>query len=381
LAHARAIAKSALLFHRQRSALPQTLIYFVTSRCNARCDFCLYIDSVNDPVKQKDELRIDEVERIARRYGPLHYLALSGGEPFIRKDIEPLCQAFIDHCGTSVIDIPSNFYYTGNMLAALEPLVRKNPQTVFEIQFSVDQTGERHDESRKVRGLYRKGVESFRELQKLRERHPNLKLKVNIVFLDCNRGELDRIRAELDREIEYDRIYLTFPHEQLPSRGPAPAETLRDYRDYKRKAEEFVRARGFEKKFDPYTVAMRSVKRTYHRVLEDALSGRRNLGSLCEAGRFVVVMNEKGDVFPCEVLWKPVGNVRESDYDVGSVLRGEAYRKFREDYLGPGKCNCSWSCAALSAISVTPRFLPEIALNSLRTAGSDLLAAAKRSGD
>ncbi len=373
MAHLKAIANSALLFARQRGALPQTLIFFVTSRCNARCEFCLYYEPVHHPVRQQEELTVDEVTRIARGYGRLHYLALSGGEPFLRKDIEPLCQAFIDHCGTLVIDIPSNFYYTANMLEALEPLVAKNPEVVFEIQFSVDQVGAAHDESRKVRGLYERGLETFRQLQKLRARHGNLKLKVNLVFLDCNRNELDSIRETLEGEIDYDRIYLTFPHDRLPEQGAAPDAMQRDFADYLRAADAFLGGSSEEHRFDPYTVAMRAVKRTYHRLLGDALSGRRNLGSICEAGRHVVVLNEKGDVFPCEVLWKPVGNVRSSDYDMRRILEGETYQRFREEYLGPGKCNCSWSCAALSTISVRPRYLPEIAVNAARVAGADLL--------
>ncbi len=377
MAHLKAIARSATLFHRQRTALPQTLIYFVTSRCNARCGFCLYFDEINNPVKQSEELTISELQKIAANYGELHYLALSGGEPFIRKDIEPLCQAFVDHCNTSVIDIPSNFYYTENMVTALEPLVRNNPDVVFEIQFSVDQIGEKHDESRKVRGLYERGIATFRELEKIRSLHSNLKLKVNIVFLDINRDHLEEIRSALEQEIRFDRIYLTFPHEQLPADESASREMIRDFEEYAEQAETFVRARSHGLRFDPYTAAMRAVKRTYHRILRDALSGKRNLGSLCEAGRHIAVINEKGDVFPCEVLWKSIGNVRENEYDIGRILKNEAYNKFRDRYLGPGKCNCSWSCAALSAISVTPKFLPEIAGNALRVLGSDLSSSVK----
>ncbi|MCH2663714.1 hypothetical protein MK139_05180, partial [bacterium] len=92
------VLQSALLFREQKKALPQTLIFFVTSRCNARCDFCLYYDQITNPVAKERELTIPEVEKIARNYGNLHYLGLSGGEPFVRKDLEQICQAFIDHC-------------------------------------------------------------------------------------------------------------------------------------------------------------------------------------------------------------------------------------------------------------------------------------------
>src|SRR3990172_3381046 len=130
--------RSALLFRKQRATLPQTLVFFVTSRCNARCDFCLYHDQITHPVAKTRELRVDEVERIAARYGPLHYLALSGGEPFVRRDIAELCQAFIDRCGTRVVDVPSTFFYTESMVDALSRLVRDDPRVIFDIQLSLD---------------------------------------------------------------------------------------------------------------------------------------------------------------------------------------------------------------------------------------------------
>ena len=81
------VLRSSTLALRQRSTLPQTLVLFVTSRCNARCDFCLYKDSVDNPTRRSEELTLAEVRRIAEQYGPLHYLAMSGGEPFVRRDI------------------------------------------------------------------------------------------------------------------------------------------------------------------------------------------------------------------------------------------------------------------------------------------------------
>jgi len=75
------ISRSLLLPVTQKFRLPQSLIFFVTSRCNARCPFCLYYEQVSNPVAAKEELTVDEVNRIAAHYGTLHYLGISGGEP------------------------------------------------------------------------------------------------------------------------------------------------------------------------------------------------------------------------------------------------------------------------------------------------------------
>lgn len=362
----RAAIKSALLSQQQKYSLPQTLIFFVTSRCNARCDFCLYYEQIENPVAKEQELKISEVEAIARKYGKLHYLALSGGEPFIRKDLEPLCQAFIEHCGTAVVDIPSNFYYTDTMVATMEPLARKNPGVIFDLQMSIDHIGQAHDESRKVKNLYRIAIKSFCALAELRAKHSNLKLKINIVYLDRNRSSLDYIVTELAKEVGFDRVQLTYPHTMVPPDWAPDSSTALDVETYVEAAERVSKQGRLRNVFDLHTIGIRSVKGIYHRLLAEAVRNERNVGSYCEAGRYIAVINEKGDVFPCEPLWQNIGNVRDYDYDMHAVLNSEAYKKFRAGYLGPGKCNCTWSCAIHSSISVTPKYLPELAVNATR---------------
>ena len=360
----RSVIRSALLFQQQKRSLPQTLILFVTSRCNARCDFCLYYEQITNPVAKKEELTIAEYEAIARQYGKLHYLSLSGGEPFIRKDLEPLCQSFIDHCDAAVVDIPSNFYYTDTMLSTMEPLVRNNPDVIFELCMSIDHVGEAHDKSRHVKHLYSTAMKSFRALSAIRAKYPNLKLKVNIVYLDSNRDGIDEIISDLHEQIESDRVLLTYPHDLVPEDSGPSSEAAREVDTFIEVANTLTQ--GNASPWDPHTLGLLGVKRIYHRLLAEAVTNERNVGSYCEAGRYILVVSEKGDVFPCEPLWKDIGNVRDHAYDLRAVIDSDAYKEFRTKYLGKGKCNCTWSCAMHSSVSVTPKYLPEITLNAAR---------------
>ena len=70
---------------------------------------------------------------------------------------------------------------------------QKNNKVIFDLQFSLDHLGEKHDLSRKVRGLYEKSIETFKNLEKLRDKYRNFKLKINIVFIKENEDELDLI--------------------------------------------------------------------------------------------------------------------------------------------------------------------------------------------
>jgi MoaA/NifB/PqqE/SkfB family radical SAM enzyme len=360
------VFKSLFLCRQQKYCLPQTLIFFVTSRCNARCDFCLYKESVHDPVTQKDELTVEEIEQIAANYGRLHYLALSGGEPFIRKDIEQVCQAFINNCRTSIIDIPSNFYYTENIIRSIEPLVKKNPQVLIDLQLSIDHIGEQHNESRKVKGLYEKALNTFQELSKIREKHHNLKIKINILYLRKNRDDLTFVVSELAKVFNYDRMQISFPNNLISNNDEDLKLVEREIIDFIECEKDILGKSHLKNRWDLYTLGMCSVKGVYHKLLLEAAQNKNNVGRYCEAGRNIVVINEKGDIFPCEPLWQKIGNLRDCGYNINVVLNSKEYLIFRKKYLGQGKCNCTWGCAIHSNISVKPKYLPQLGINALK---------------
>lgn len=349
--HPRLAGLSAILTSRRSGRLlPQTLVFFVTSRCNARCAFCLYGEQVANPVAKGDELTVAEVESIAAVYGPLHYLSLSGGEPFIRHDLEGICQAFIDGCGTAVVNIPSNFSYGAVMRRTLEPLARRNPGVVFDLQMSVDDIGAAHDASRRVPNLYRTAIENARAVARLRERHGNLRLKASILFTDSNRDRVAEIAATLRREVAFDRIQLGYPSGlvgAVPDRIDAFAAATRTLRAPPRRP-------------DAYTAGMRALQGMYHELLGQAIRRERNAGQYCEAGRRIVVIDERGEVFPCEPKWQSIGNLRASGYDMRAILEGDACAKFRQENLGPGRCNCTWSCALLASVPHQAENLPRL---------------------
>ena len=78
--------------HYVRSALGRRrfnlLIFFVTSRCNAKCDFCFYWDHLN----HQGDLTLDEIRKISATMPPFHRLLFSGGETFMRKELVDIVQ-------------------------------------------------------------------------------------------------------------------------------------------------------------------------------------------------------------------------------------------------------------------------------------------------
>ena len=359
------VSQSLLLPVSQRFSLPQSFIYFVTSRCNAACDFCLYYNQLNNTDKAHVELSPEEVRKVTAQYGQLHYLGISGGEPFIRKDLAELCQAFVDNCNVRIIDIPSNFYYGERMVEFVHAFFAKNPSVTLDLQFSLDNLGEKHDESRKVKGLFEKAIQNFKQLYELKKKYSNLMMKVNLVYLPSNKTDLGDIISQLRQIISFDRMQVTYPHELLSKDNRATAETLEDLQTFFGIAQQADFLDANANKNDLYALGLRSVKKIYRQLLQQAVTNEKNTGAYCEAGKNIVVMNEVGDIFPCEILWgEKIGNVRLSNFSVQQILKQDSYTQFRKKYLGKGKCNCTWSCAMNTEVSVSYKYFPQLAANA-----------------
>ena len=67
-----------------------TLIFFVTSRCNSKCRTCFYWEELN----QDTDLSFEEIERLSATMPRFNEIWLSGGEPTLRADLVEILALF-----------------------------------------------------------------------------------------------------------------------------------------------------------------------------------------------------------------------------------------------------------------------------------------------
>ena len=116
------------MVHFWRPGKISRLFYFVTSKCNARCEFCFNLDNVIDWEKRKEEeLTLEEIRQIARNLKRLPYITMSGGEPFMRSDLVDILRVFHEEARTQWITIPSNGAITENTLRMTQEILTKCP--------------------------------------------------------------------------------------------------------------------------------------------------------------------------------------------------------------------------------------------------------------
>ncbi|HUS51890.1 MAG TPA: radical SAM protein, partial [Candidatus Bathyarchaeia archaeon] len=156
----------------KHGGLPLHLIFYVTSQCNLRCEHCFYWQNLN---KKDKELSLEEIEKISSSMGPLLWLSLTGGEPFLRSDLGKIVKIFVKNNQVRHLSIPTNGYLTERIVSETEKIVSQNPKTTFSISLSCDGPEKIHDLIRGKKGAFKRMVETAKELKSLKGRLRGLK--------------------------------------------------------------------------------------------------------------------------------------------------------------------------------------------------------------
>lgn len=168
---------------------PGWCTYLVTYRCNARCGMC---DSWR--MKPGRELDADGVERVFRRLGALDVVRVTGGEPFLREDLEAVAKRIFTASRPRVLHVTTN----GSLPARVLAFAERFPEPS-RLAFLVSFDGHRqvHDESRGADVTYDAAMSTVRGLAAIRRRL-GLRLAVNhTVISPRSMDDAARLRADL----------------------------------------------------------------------------------------------------------------------------------------------------------------------------------------
>lgn len=344
------------LYRIYRSKLPAYLILFITARCNYQCPMCFYWKEAQ--AAGADELTIEEIAKISRHFGPLLQLSLTGGEPFLRDDVPQICGLFVKNNHVRYVSIPTNASVPEKISSSVERILSAHPDIALRIPLSLDGREDLHDTIR-GKGAFARFTETYRALRLLKKAFQNLILDINITYSSYNHGRMEETIDLVERSFEIDNLSITFVRGN--SRDPHAKDVpLDDYEKAVRKAMGVKRHPEHRR----LSFMIRGLSdRTRLTVLETLKCGKMVVP--CLAGQRLIVINEKGDVFPCEISGERIGNVRQAGYDIAAILDSQQARDVIAA-IRKRKCFCSFECAASASLAFDPLQLPAIAASGLR---------------
>lgn len=333
------------------------LTFFVTRKCNTRCPYCFYLNSTKPIPAHLEELSLDEIGRLARSLGSLLWLAFSGGEIFLRKDLVEISKLFYDHNKPVIMLYPTNGLLPERIKEYTEQILRYCRKSVVVVKLSLDGLREKHDALRHTPGGFAKVIQSYQQLAGLLDRYRNLELGINTVFCSENQDHMDEI-------IDYvHKLHAVKTHTISLVRGELRQERYQQidpnkYRqaitrlehELKNKTASIYRFNGSRLK-----AAQDIVQR---RLIQQTMAQNRRLIP-CYAGNLNLVLSESGEVYPCEMLNSSFGNIREYDYDIKRVVRSSRAQSVLTS-IANKECHCTHECYFITNILFNPRLYPAV---------------------
>jgi MoaA/NifB/PqqE/SkfB family radical SAM enzyme len=342
---ARISQRNARVWRLPRKRKLNTIIFFVTSHCNATCETCFYWDELN----QKGDLSWGEIVRLSEKTPPFTDLWFSGGEPTLRKELPEIIDLFVRNNGVRYINLPTNGLKPHRAYEIAEHALTGNPGLEMHINIALDGLRESHDFMRGVPGNFEKALETARLLRKLKPRF-GLRLIVNINTV-ITRDNLDEIlplavliRAERIADGHYFNLI------RGNAKDPALKKVERD--KLRRIYAELPRIQWAyaEGMFDDRNPVLKWFKKAvyvgtltfHHRTQFQNQETRSRWAMPCTAGETSAVIDFDGRIRACE-LRKPIGNLRDVDMDLKvfweSPVRSGEVRQIQCD-----QCWCTHVC-------------------------------------
>lgn len=346
-----------------KGGLPVSLIFFVTSRCNLLCSHCFYWDELNKP---KKELSLEEIEKITKSLPNLLTVSLTGGEPYLRKDIAEIAHCFEKNSHVRNIQIPSNGLLVDKTITRVEQLMSRVQHARVSTGVSLDGPKEIHNKIRQNPKSFARAIETFRGLKELKPSFPNLSVGVALTVSAANQHCLDEFFEQIVDELDPDAFTITL------TRGDPIDPSLKAvdpdiYRRFSKKVIEHRRQHFLEDSWIDRLVAAKE-EETY-KLIKEASSAEKRIAP-CYSGELIGILSETGEVYLCETLDRSMGNIREHGHDFSRLWKSSQASSARE-YQKKLGCQCTYECAMSVNTLFNPRRALRIVSRSL-TGGSSL---------
>jgi MoaA/NifB/PqqE/SkfB family radical SAM enzyme len=340
----------------KKGASPLYFVYFVTENCNALCKHCLLGQRTE---RLKDELTIDEIERVSRSMGDMLFFTPTGGEPFLRRDLSEIVKIFHRNNHALNVGIPTNGSLTDRVVRSAQTMMEENPGLDLHIDVSIDGLPELHNEIRGVPGLFDRAIRTYQELRRLERHYPRLSTCVEVTVSAYNQHQLLELYDYLKREVGVNTVFPLLVRGE-PREAGAKGFDISKYEEFCRALEEDNKKQmvsGY------YKLPFADVLNAYRIVRPEVIAKtvRENRYQMpCFAGNLGAAMFSRGQVLPCELRHGDViGSVRDVDYDFMKLWTSPKADACRRD-IRDNKCFCTYECFLTVNILFNPLVLPRV---------------------
>ncbi len=286
----------------------------VTYRCNARCHMC---HTWQYPSKPEQEIDINIFKKLPK----MNTVNITGGEPFIRTDIEEIIAVIRKKCNRLVIS--SNGYFTDRILS----LFRKRQD--IGIRISIEGLPNANDELRGIPDGFDRGIRTLIELS-----HMGVKdIGFGITASDRNAKdmiELYHLAKMMRVEFATAAVHNSYYFHKHDNRFEQPEIAIGEF---KKLIWELLKSSRTKDWFRAY----------FNYGLINYIKGNPRLLP-CEMGHDSFFLDPYGEIRPCNVMEETMGNLKEKKFD--EIWSGSEAEMIRDKVR-----NCKKNCWMIGSVS------------------------------
>lgn len=288
----------------------------VTYRCNARCNMC---DCFRDPSKPEEEITLADIKRLPE----MAFTNITGGEPFIRRDIAEIVRELYKKSDRIVIS--TNGYFMDRILELCEEFPKVG------IRISIEGLQETNDKIRGIPDGFNRGYGTLKKLVEMK--HPDVGFGMTVQDMNCgDLVPLYNIANEMGMEFATATLHNSFYFRKTDNKID---NKLKVTRSFEKLINELLKSKSPKKWFRAY----------FNHGLINYIYGNRRLLP-CDMSKNAFFIDPFCDVIPCNGMEKKavMGNLREQSWE--ELWNSEQAQKVRECARNCGR-NC-WMIGSAS---------------------------------
>ncbi len=323
--------------------MPFNYTLSVTNRCNSRCKTCRIYE------QDKQDMSFDEWGIVISGLGRSPYwVTLSGGEPFIRHDLEAIIYEIDRKCKPAIINIPTNGLCQDIASRVADVVSAIHCKLVVNVSMD-HHDSVKNDEIRGVPGATRKAFKTYMELKRIQA--DNLTIGIHTVISRFNVTEFQSVCDGL-MSLLPDQ-YITEIAEERNELGSVGLSITPGLDEYTQAVDYLISKTEKAKGLPGITNSFRA---QYYDNVKRWLSGRRTID--CYAGRGMAHISSDGEVWACCIKAESMGNLRANGYSFPRIWGSKHAKRIRE---GNRKCVCPMANVAYTNLLLNPSSLAKVA--------------------
>lgn len=272
----------------------------VTYRCNAHCNMC---DCFRDPTKPEEEITLEVIKKLPE----MAFTNITGGEPFIRKDIPDIVRELYKKSDRIVIS--TNGYFTDRIIS----LCKEFPKV--GIRISIEGLQKTNDAIRGIPDGFNRGYTTLKTLVEMN--HPDVGFGMTVQDMNCeDLVPLYQISDEMGMEFATATLHNSFYFRKTDNKID---DKYKVSQNFEKLINELLKSKSPKKWFRAY----------FNHGLINYIYGNKRLLP-CDMSRNAFFIDPFCDVIPCNGMEQKavMGNLREQSWE--ELWNSQQAKKVRE---------------------------------------------------